>query len=85
MNPKALVEPNVVAGEVENLVELHGKARVLTQVLADKYDPTFTLSQSLEDHDMKKKEAEMYAAMLPEAPNGKRRFIDYFVKMSKLH
>jgi hypothetical protein len=78
------VEPNVVASEIDNLVELHGKARVLTQVLADKYDPALTLPQNLDDHDMKKKEAEMYAALLPEAPNGKRRFIDYFVKMSKL-
>jgi hypothetical protein len=70
--------------EIDNLVELHGKARVLTQVLADKYDPSLTLKQSLDDQDIKKREAEMYAALLPEPPNGKRRFIDYFVKMSKL-
>ncbi len=76
---------SIVVGDVESFLELKTKTRHLTKVLADKQEVNAFQEDLLKkDADMGDEEAHKFASLLPEPPNGKRRFIDYFVKLAKL-
>ena len=69
----------------ETFVEVKNKTRQLTQLLADRNEAhNWNKDQDFEQEDMHLKEAEKLSKLLPEPPNGKRRFIDYFVKVTKM-
>lgn len=81
------LDPNkksIVSADIDSYVDLKTKTRHLTKVLADKQEaPGFNEEDLLQkDTDIGDEEAKQFATLLPSPPNGKRRFIDYFVKSS---
>ena len=81
-NGRTLFSKNILNKMKKKSTILDDRAPNESKVLADKNDATVELDQSM--NDIKREEAVRLATLLPEAPNGKKRFVDYFVKMSNM-